>query len=183
MTTFESHRAAFEALVPDLTRMAAAQFPNRDPESKAECIQNALALAWHGFVALIGQGRGDEPGIVQSLLWYATKQTRTGRTIPTGESTRPKDFFAHAKRGRLKLEYVELQAFVSAETPVPDAVAFRLDFPAFLDTLNERQRSVALDLMDGMGTGECAAKHNVTSGAISQTRTRLAVLYADFVAG
>jgi hypothetical protein len=183
MTAFETHRSQFDAMVPDLIRMAAAKFRHLDPDAREEAIQNTLALTWHGYVGLIRQGRGDEPGIAQSILWYAVKQTRAGRTVPTGESTRPKDFYAHAKRGRLRLEYVELHEFVSDTTPVPEAVAFRLDFPAFLDTLSTRHRAVALDLMDGMGTGECAARHMVTSAAISQTRSRIADLYADFVAG
>ncbi|MBN9519453.1 hypothetical protein J0H58_13175 [bacterium] len=173
MTAFEAHRARFAALVTDLTKMAHAQFRDLAPEARDEAVQNTLALTWHGYVGLIRQGRGDEPGIVQSVLWYAAKQTRAGRTVPSGEGTRPKDFYAHAKRGRLRLEYIELHEFVSDTTPVPEAVSFRLDFPVFLGALTARQRAVALDLMDGMGTGECAAKHGVTAAAISQTRTRI----------
>lgn len=183
MTTFETCRSAFTALVPDLIRMAAAKFCDLDPEARDEAVANTLALTWHGYVSLIRQGRGDEPGIVQSILWYSVKQTRAGRGVPTGGRFKPKDFYAHAKRGRLRMEYVELRDFIGTDTPVPDQVSFRVDFPVFLATLSDRQREIALDLMSGMGTGECAARHLVTAGAISQTRARIADRYAEFVGG
>jgi len=174
MYAFELNRAAFAFLIPELTRMAFAQFRNLDPES--------LALTWYRYTSLIREGRGDEPGIIRSVLWYCIKQIRSGRNLPTGESSKPKDVFALARRGRVSFEKVDLWEYVSDETPIPDAVAFKEDFPVFLGTLNERQRDIALDLMNGMGTGECAAKHRVTSGAISQTRERIANKYADFMA-
>lgn len=183
MTTFETCRSAFSAIVPDLIKMASVQFRDLDPDARDEAVANTLALTWHGYVSIIRQGRGDEPGIVRSILWYSVKQTRAGRSVPTGIPAKPKDVFVYARRGRIKLESVELREYVSDETPVPDAVAFRLDFPAFLATLSDRQREVAVDLLSGMGTGECAAKHLVTPAAISQTRARIADQYAEFVAG
>jgi hypothetical protein len=182
MNAFETQRAAFAALIPELTRMAKAKFRDLDAESKDEHVQNTLALCWYRYTSLIRDGRGDEPGIIRSVLWYSIKQIRAGRNLPTGESSKPKDVFAYARRGRLTFERVDLWEYVSDETPIPDAVAFRMDFPSFIGTLNDRQRDIALDLMHGMGTGECAAKHCVTSGAISQTRERIANQYAEFVA-
>jgi hypothetical protein len=183
MNTFESFRQRFAALVPEMTRMAASHFRHLDAVDREEMVQNTLTLCWHSYLSLIRQGRGDDPALIRSVLWYSIQQTKAGRTLPTGDAAKTKDVFVYAKRGRLKLEYVEFHEFVRDTTPVPDAVAFRLDFPTFLDSLTARQRAVALDLMDGMGTGECAAKHRVTAGAISQTRTRIADLYAEFVAG
>ncbi len=182
MPSFETLRAAFTALLPELERMAGAQFRHLDPDAREEAVQNTLALAWHSYLSLIRQGRGDDPALIRSVLWYSVKQTKAGRALPTGDAAKPKDVFVYAKRGCAAFERVDLRAFVNDQTPIPDAVSFRVDFPAFLATLGDRQREITLDLMDGMGTGECAARHGVTPARISQTRALIAEKYAEFVA-
>ncbi|HZZ77032.1 MAG TPA: hypothetical protein VFE62_00855 [Gemmataceae bacterium] len=182
MTTFEALRAAFATLVPELTRMAAAAFRHLDPEAREENVQNTLALCWHAYRSLIEQGRGDEPGLVKSVLWYSIKQTKAGRSVPTGEFTKPKCFFNHAKNCRVLLQRIDLRLFVADETPVPDQVSFCLDVPHFLATLNDRQRRMADDLMSGMSTNECAAKFGVSAAAVSQFRTRFRELFDAFMA-
>ena len=57
------------------------------------------------------------------------------------------NFLACYGAGRL-----DFNLYVGGMTPVPDQVAFRLDLPAFLGTLNVRQRSMAMDLASGMTT-------------------------------
>jgi hypothetical protein len=71
---------------------------------------------------------------------------------------------------------------VADTTPIPEQVAFRIDIPAFLNTLNDRQRAMAYDLASGMGTGEVARKYNVSPGAVSQFRTRFKLLLERFYA-
>jgi hypothetical protein len=183
MTSFETFKTTFANLVPDMTRMAKAAFRDRDPEAREEAVQNTLALAWKSYHALIQQGRGDEPGIIKSVLWYSIKQTRTGRTMPGSGDVKPKDCFTYAKRGRVTFESVALSSFVADDTPVPDAVSFRIDVPAFLATLNDRQQRMASDLMTGTTTTECAEKFKVTPGAVSQFRTRFKELFEVYIAG
>ncbi len=183
MNSFNTHRATFAALVPDLTRMAKAAFRDLDPEAREECAQNALALAWYAFHALIEKGRGDEPGIIKSVLWYSIKQTRGGRTLPSGGETKPKDAFRYAKKGRVKFERVDLRHFVGDETPVPEAVSFRLDVPAFLATLSDRQQRLAEALMAGETTSAVAKRFGVTPGAISQFRASFKDRFETFMAG
>ena len=74
----------------------------------------------------------------------------------------------------------EFEGFIGRETPVPDAVCFRIDFPRFFATLTQRQRDMAEDLMSGMSTNEVAAKHAITPGAVSQFRTRFYLLWRQF---
>ena len=170
MTSLDTARDTFTALVPELTSLAAASFRYLDSEAREEATQNTLALCWHAFHALIEQGRGDEEGIIRSILWFSVKQTKTRRTLPTGYDTKPKDVFDYSKRGRCNFEHAELEQFVSRDTPVPDAVSFRVDVPAFFATLNDRQQRFAEALMTGATTSEVAAKFDVTPGAISQFR-------------
>jgi hypothetical protein len=181
MSSFETLRATFAALVPDFTRMAKAAFRDLDPEARAEAVQNTLALAWHAFHALIEKGRGDEPGIIKSVLWFSIKQTRAGRRLPSGGETKPKDCFSYAKKGRVKFEKVDLWHFVSEETPVPEAVSFRVDVPDFFNTLSDRQRSIAEELMAGTTTKECAEKFGVTASAISQFRASFKNRFETFM--
>src|SRR5262249_53763961 len=58
-------------------------------------------------------------------------------------------------------------------SPVPDQVAFRLDFPAWLATLSRRNREIAEDMALGHGTGHLARRFGLTQGRISQLRREL----------
>lgn len=183
MSSFESCRAAFTARVPEMTKMANAAFRHLDPEAQEEAVQNAMALAWHAYRALIEQGRGGDPGIITSCVWYAVKQTRGARTLPGERPVKPKDVFTYAQRGRAKFERSELTQFIANTTPIPDAVSFRLDVPAFLATLSDRQQRMATELMQGTSTKECADKFKVTPAAVSQFRQRFKELFEVYVAG
>jgi hypothetical protein len=180
MTSFETQRDAFAGQIAELTCMASAAFRHLDPEARAEAVQNALALAWKAYEALARQGRGDEAGIIKSCLWYSIRQTRAGRKAE-GES-RAKDAYKNARKGRVRFERAELNHFVGDETPIPDQVSFRLDVPAFLATLTDRQRHMAEDLMAGETTSSVAERYGVTPGAVSQFRTRFKHLFDSFMA-
>lgn len=182
MSSFSTFRTAFTAVVPDLTRMASAAFRQLTPEAREESVQNTLALAWHAYHALIQQGRGAEPGIIKSILWFSIKQTRAGRTVPGDGGSKPKDAFSYAKRGRVKFESVQMNHFVSKNTPVPEAASFRTDVPAFLATLSDRQQRIADALMAGETTSEVAERFGVTAGAISQFRAGFRKRFETYMA-
>lgn len=184
MQTFETCKDTFTCLLPELTRMAKAAFRDLRPEAREEAVQNTLALTWKSYHALIEQGRADEPGIFKSVLWYSIKQTRAGRSMPgTGEAEKPRDVYRNAQRGRVRFEHVDLRHFVGDDTPVPDAVSFRIDVPAFFATLNDRQQRMAEDLMTGETTSAVAGQFGVTPGAVSQFRILFKGLFEAFMAG
>jgi hypothetical protein len=58
------------------------------------------------------------------------------------------------------------------QTPVPDAVAFRIDFPEWLHTWNERDRRLIEDMLGGESTTRLAKKYGVTQGRIAQKRAQ-----------
>ena len=58
----------------------------------------------------------------------------------------------------------------NTQTPVPDQVSFRLDFPAWLATRTERDRKVILDLMSGERTLAVAARYGLSPARVSQLR-------------
>jgi len=65
--------------------------------------------------------------------------------------------------------------------PVPDIVAFRCDFPAWLDTLSRRNRKITLTLASNESTNGVARKFRVSPGRISQLRRELAKSWRTFV--
>lgn len=179
MTSLEL-REMFARQVPELQRMAGASFRDMDPERRQEAIQNSIALAWKQFSSLIEQGRA-EPKHVRSCLGFGIRQTRSGR-LPQGK-VKAKDITEHRRRGGVTFEQAALDSFVSDITPIPDQVIFRLDVPAFLSRLSDRQQRMATDLMVGMTTSEVAEKYKVTLPAVSQFRRRFAQLFELFLAG
>lgn len=67
------------------------------------------------------------------------------------------------------------------KTPPPDQAAFRVDFPAWLDSLTKRSRKITLALARSESTTEVAKRFRVTSGRVSQLRRELAENWEEFV--
>jgi len=57
-----------------------------------------------------------------------------------------------------------------SRTPVPDQVAFRIDFPAWLRLQTKRNRRIAEALAVGNTTGEVARRFKLSPARISQLR-------------
>jgi hypothetical protein len=174
MTTIKSLHESFVRELPELEVMARAWFRGINPEAQDEAVQNTTALAWKYWRRLTELGRDNEPGLLRNVWWYSLKQTKIGRTITRENGQRGKA--RHDAYDRSMVEHIDFNLFVADTTPIPEQVAFRIDIPAFLNTLNDRQRALACDLASGMGTGEVAKKHGVTPGAVSQFRTRFKML-------
>ena len=115
-----------------------------------------------------------------SCMRFAIRQTRAGRT-PQG-CPRKKDVLAPRWVGPTRLADFDPEQFVSRNTPIPEAVSFRMDVPAFLVTLNDRQRKMSLDLAGGMTTSECAAKYGVTAGRYRNGEENSKQLFDTFFA-
>ncbi len=65
--------------------------------------------------------------------------------------------------------------------PVPDIVAFRVDFADWLKSLRRRDRRIAEALSVGHTTSHVARKFRVSAGRISQLRKELAENWRKFV--
>jgi hypothetical protein len=68
----------------------------------------------------------------------------------------------------------------NTQTPPPDQAAFRIDFPLWLNSLQERKRLLAEDLMLGEHTQDAAVKHNVSQARVSQVRRELLLSWRRF---
>jgi hypothetical protein len=180
MLNLSTVQDAFVQRIPALRRMARISFRHLPPEAKEESITNAVALTWKFFYNLFLKKRSDEPGILDSCMRFAIRQTRAGRT-PQG-CPRKKDVLAPRWVGPTRLADFDPEQFVGRSTPIPEAVSFRVDVPAFMGTLNSRQRRMAVDLAGGMTTTEAAQKYGLSSGRISQFRREFKSLFDVYFA-
>ena len=182
MTTATDANDTFEVRLPEIERLAGFQFRHLHPEARQEAIQNSVVLAYRYWGRLAGRGKVDE-GCFRNAIWWACLHTRMGRrgAGPGGKKAKCVLDYARRRRDKVAVEGgVDLDGLVGRSTSVPDAVAFRLDTPAFLASLPERDRGIALALAAGKGTAEVARERGVTPGAISQARTRLRKRYDEF---
>ena len=178
MVSLEVLQDSFVEFLPHIRRHARLAFSNLDAEKRTEAISNVVTLCWKHWHRLNERNRADNPGILKSVLFYSIKQTKAGRRIDS--AGKPRDVLSLRAYGKVKFEPGNLDDFVNDSVPVFQVVQFRLDVPAFLATLTKRQRSLALDLAEGMTTTDAAMKYDRTPGAISQFRRRFKVLLDRF---
>jgi hypothetical protein len=173
-------RTAFEARLPEINRLAGSHFKHLDPDAREEAVQNSVVLAYRYWLRLAEVGKTGED-CFKSAVWWAARHTKQGRQARgCGSEAKCVLDYARRRKGDVAVQGgVDLNSFVGSTTSIPDAVAFRLDVPAFLGTLTERDREIALTLAVD-GTTETARKFGVTPGAISQFRTRFRKKYDEF---
>ncbi len=122
----------------------------------------------------------DKAAFAKQFVRFAIRQTRAGRTPQ--DCPRKKDVLAPRWVGPTRMADFAPDQFVARSTPIPDAVSFRVDVPAFFETLSDRQRRMAVDLAMGMTTTDAAAKYTLSPGRISQFRREFKTLFDAFFA-
>jgi hypothetical protein len=181
-------------LLPKLETHARIVFRGiRCPVKQADKVQECVALAWQWFLGLTEQGKAvfDFPMAFIALLARAVKggrrlcgpersgdvltfvaQQRHGfRVELLPSSTRsPHEQRYATPHGQALLDAFEERLRDTTLTPVPDQVAFRLDFPAWRRTRSERDRRVIDALMAGGRTKDVSEKFGLTPGRVSQLR-------------
>jgi hypothetical protein len=175
-------RTVFASRIPEIECLAGSHFRHLDPDAREEAIQNSVVLAYRYWLRLAEVGKTGED-CFKSAVWWATKHTKQRRKGGGCGRRKAKCVLDYARRGKGGVAIqgaVDLNHHVGPTPSIPDAVASRLDVPAFLVTLNERDREIAMTLADGHGTSETARRFGVSPGAISQFRTRSRKKYDAF---
>jgi hypothetical protein len=181
MFTMTDARARFEERFPEFRNKARAYFSDYQPEAKDEAIANSLFLTWYRFAALVRKGKADEK-LLTTAFYFSMRQTRSGRMMRTVKHGHFRELFDHARKGgEAIVTGLNLDAYRSRRTSVPDTVAFRIDTQAWLDSLTEHQRSRAIDLAEGRKTSECAERWGVSEAAVSLYRRQLNRSYERFM--
>jgi hypothetical protein len=176
-----SWHAGFLALLPTLVRYLRANFRDLPAEAREDAVEEALANACVAYARLAERGLTDK-AVPGALARYATAQYRVGRRV--GCRLNVHDVLSPYARWRRRIVVERLEdGKASAEwreavvedhrTPVADQVAFRIDFPGWLDSLTPRSRRVAQALALGNTTKDVARLCGVTAGRVSQARREL----------
>jgi hypothetical protein len=180
-TSVSSPMAAdvFPALLPRLTaylRSAFSQFP---PGQRDDALQETLASAFVAFSRLCQQGRS-QFGVPQSLARYAIAHWFAGRRV--GSPLNGNDVLsAYAQRRHAisveQLEHEEdsedawrASLVADHQTPIPDQVWFRIDFPVWLAQLSSRNRQIATALAQGDTARDVSQRFALSPGRVSQLR-------------
>ena len=174
--------AAFVKLLPQIESHASFAFRFLPADDREEAIQDAIALAFRGFVILMV--RGDAQRVYSTpLARFAIGRVRQGRTLGSGTNSHEVlSRWAQRQHGftvrgihRHDVQQGDWREAVLGDTrtPVPDQAAFRIDLPAWLSQLSSRNRRIAESLACGDSTQVVARKFRVSPGRISQLRREL----------
>src|SRR5438876_807194 len=186
--------AGFSAILPRIERHARISFRDiRCPNKKEDLIAETIALSWASYGKLVRKGK-DVAQFVSAPARYAARAVRYGRKLTGLEKTKDvlsrraqqrygftveslpestRTSFAKiysAVRGQQETDAYEERLRDNTVTPPPEAAAFRIDFPQFLQALGERDRELAHFLSLGHSAKEAAQKFNVSPGRITQLR-------------
>jgi hypothetical protein len=184
----------FAKILPTVEKHATFAFRSVfDADRREERIQDTRALAWKWTVALLRRGR--DPRLFKAtfanLVTRAVKsgrsvcgqrlrdihcpqsQQRHGFRIVSLSDPRPAHNERYRRRGDSANDYdlFSDQLRDNTRTPVPDQAAFRVDFPAWLQTVRERDRRMIAHMVQGEGTAVIARIFGISPARISQLRS------------
>jgi hypothetical protein len=147
---------------------------------KEELLAEMAALSWRWFLRLVRRGK-DVLQFAGRLAVYAARAISSGRRVCGQE--RARDAMSQSAQRKRGFAVGGLPEFGTplgsalAEalqdntiSPVPDQVAFRLDFPAWRRTRSDRDRRVIDCMITGESTAMLARLFGISAARISQMR-------------
>lgn len=153
-------QTTFRGMLPRIERHARVYFRNvKDTNRKADYIQETIALSWKWLLRLDDHGKGATQ-FVSTLATFAARAVRSGRRLCGQEKAQ--DVLSPRAQQRHGFAVGKLPDFATlhgnpleealqdnTRSPVPEAAAFRIDFPAWRRTHSRRNRR----LLDRMAQG------------------------------
>ena len=177
-------------MLPTITRIAHQNFSRLDPEAKEEATAEVVASAYVMFVALVEQGR-ETLAYPSVLAAYGIKWVRIGRKAATPMNCKDVGSTYCQLKKRIRLERLDtydcntqswLEILVEdRHAGTAETAAARIDFSAWLRSLNPKRRRIAKTLASGETTQATAKKFGVSAGRISQLRRQLYEGWLQFI--
>ena len=179
------------AMLPTVIRYAKRAVRTYDPEARQEAVQNVVANTTAAVAGLARRGKLDlaYPTV---LAKFGIRQTLDHRK--TGSSQNVRDILNKLCQENKGVKVERLDKFNEQEDcwkeavvqdtrslPVPEVVAFRVDFKDWLKSLHPRDRKVAQYLSLGNRTADTARRFKVTPSRIAHLRRELAESWRRFV--
>lgn len=173
--------ARFDQVLPVIRKHAEFAFRHvRCPQTRADKIAETIGICWRWFGRL--HRRGKNPGsFITTLALRASQAVKAGRRVTRMESKRCVLAERTQHLGRASLHPLPqkstLVGTVWAEaltdnhiTPPPDAAAFRIDWPEWLATLDQRRRQLVEHMALGERTQRLAQLSGLSQARVSQYR-------------
>ena len=186
----------FLVLLPRIERHGRIYFRHLRSHRKEEAFQEMRALAWMWFVRLAQRGK-DAGEFLTTFNDFLVQAVSNGRRVLGQEKAKDAMCEATQKRRGFNVEALPSETRATHEslysmvhgqqehdayeerlcdntrTPVPDQAAFRIDWPAWMQTRSNRDRRIIDDLMAGERTFEVSQKFGLSPARISQLRRQL----------
>jgi hypothetical protein len=172
--------AAFLSIVPRIELHGRVCFRAKSWHDQQEAVAEMVALCWKWFVRLAECGK-DATHFPSVLATFAARAVYNGRRL--AGSCKAKDAMSPVAQRRHGVTIGRLPDVSTlngnplsealhdnTRSPVPEQVAFRLDFPGWLSSLGTRNRSIAQDMAQGHRTGELADAYGLSPARVSQLR-------------
>jgi hypothetical protein len=195
---------AFLAMLPKIHSHARIFFRDvRCPTQKAEKIAETVALAWKWHRSLAARGK-DATSFPVAFAFMVAKAVKSGRRVcgqekardvmspvaqrrhsfkieplPSSTARSIEDLWGDV-RGQQKQDAFEERLQENTVTPVPDQVAFRLDFASWQATLSTRERGIIQAMVRDERTKDMSRTFAVSPGRISQLRREFAQSWQQF---
>ena len=179
-------------MLPTVISVARWQFRQlRCTERQEDLIQEVVSLAWKWHRRLVERGRSAQDFIV-AFAKLAARAVQGGRRVCGQEPVRDvmsrscqrKHCFIVAATVDSQGEFgrtIDDALSENTQSPVPDQVQFRGDFPAWAKQLSPGKREVMEHLALGHQTQLVAKTFGVSSARISQMRRELRQDYLHFL--
>lgn len=178
-------------MLPAIRRQARIAFRHLRSEARHDAVQEVLANATVAYARLAALGK-TSVAYPSVLARFGIAQFRSGRRVGNRLNIRETlSGYAQQKKGfrveRLDKydedegEWREAVVQDTRTLPVPETVAFRIDFADWLASLPRRNRRIAQSLAVGNHTGEVGRRFKVSAGRVSQLRRQLATSWKQFV--
>jgi len=161
------------------------RFLRRFGDDRDEAVADCMAHAWQGYTSAVRVGK--QPWTFPTMLaTFAARKTRMRRKV--GKPIKSSDVYNAAKSHRLALNRLAdnpggQEPVADAKgTPVPEQVAFRLDFAAWLSTLSPRNRLIVRSLPLAESAQKVAEQFGLTPGRLTQLRQEFMSSWLRFAA-
>lgn len=175
----EDSSADFTSLLPAIRRHIQFAFRKVPRQLRQEVIDEAVAAAFVAFDRLIGQGKSSR-AFATPLARFSVSRVRDGRRVGSRRHRYEACCPFNALRARFRIErlgrygnhvpYWIARSVPGSPWPIPDQVAFRLDFQAWLSAQSSRNRRLIKVLASGESTSGAAHHFGISPARVSQLR-------------
>jgi hypothetical protein len=196
--------AKFLAILPRIELHGRIYVRHLSADRKADAIQEMQALAWKWFLRLDEKGK-DPADFLMSFTTFLARAVNSGRrlvgmakskdvmnpiaqrqqgfkveSLPSFTRTSYDHLYSSPKGQELR-DYFEERLWDNTITPVLDQVQFRIDFPAWLETLTGRERRMIRGMARNERTLDLSKQFDLSPARISQMRRELQLDWKRFI--